>query len=221
MTSIIENPPGTTPGPAPRTPRPWWRKPLTWIIAGIAIVALGGASLAAYAVAGKTTAAPTPAATAPARPAPSSPSGSSAPSSPGVSQEQQLMAWFLATGEHSLMSISADASAVANDAQSLSGTSSTSTARLSADLAKLRHDIAVARANQPPNDYRGFRTHYDAALGHLDNSVADLQRVVTDVNSGDYSAAVADVQNANHEMEQWQSSLTQATDVLGVSTSTQ
>jgi len=65
MTTIIESPPGTTPGPGPGAPRPWWNKPLTWIITGIAIVALGGASLAAYAaVSGKTTAAPSPAATA-------------------------------------------------------------------------------------------------------------------------------------------------------------
>ena len=77
MTTIIERPPGTTPGPAPGAPRPWWKKPLTWIIAGIAFVALGGTGLAAYAaVSGTTTAAPQPAATAtakttqPASPAP-------------------------------------------------------------------------------------------------------------------------------------------------------
>jgi hypothetical protein len=69
MTTIIESPPGATPGPAPKAPRPWWKKPLTWIITGIAIVALGGASLAAYAaVSGATTAAPKPAATATAKP---------------------------------------------------------------------------------------------------------------------------------------------------------
>ncbi len=69
MTTIIESPPGTTPGPAPKAHRPWWKKPLTWIITGIAIVALGGASLAAYAaVSGTTTAAPKPAATATAKP---------------------------------------------------------------------------------------------------------------------------------------------------------
>ena len=77
MTTIIERPPGTTPGPAPGAPRPWWKKPLTWIIAGIAFVALGGTGLAAYAaVSDTTTAAPQPAATAtakttqPASPAP-------------------------------------------------------------------------------------------------------------------------------------------------------
>ena len=77
MTTIIESPPGTTPGPAPPAPRPWWKKPLTWIIAGIAFVALGGTGLAAYAaVSDTTTAAPQPAATAtakttqPASPAP-------------------------------------------------------------------------------------------------------------------------------------------------------
>ena len=64
MTTIIESPPGTTPGPAPPAPRPWWKKPLTWIITGIAIIAICGASLAAYAaVSGTTTAAPRPAAT--------------------------------------------------------------------------------------------------------------------------------------------------------------
>jgi hypothetical protein len=77
MATTIESPHGTTPGPAPRAPRPWWKKPLTWIIAGIAIVALGGTGLAAYAaVSGTTTPAPQPAATAtagtarPASPAP-------------------------------------------------------------------------------------------------------------------------------------------------------
>ena len=64
MTTIIESPPGTTPGPAPPAPRPWWKKPLTWIITGIAIIAICGASLAAYAaVSGTTTVAPRPAAT--------------------------------------------------------------------------------------------------------------------------------------------------------------
>ena len=64
-------------GTGTRAPRPWWKKPLTWIIAGIAFVALGGTGLAAYAaVSGTTTAAPQPAATAtakttqPASPAP-------------------------------------------------------------------------------------------------------------------------------------------------------
>jgi hypothetical protein len=71
-------------------------------------------------------------------------------------------------------------------------------------------------AGSKPNDYRGFRTHYNAALGHLDKSVADTQQVVTDVNSGNYGAAMTDAQQANHEMDQWQSSLTQATDVIEV-----
>ena len=80
MTTIIESPPGTAPGPAPGAPRPWWKKPLTWIIAGIAIVALGGTGLAAYAaVSGMTTAAPQPAATATAKPAqPASPAPTAA-----------------------------------------------------------------------------------------------------------------------------------------------
>jgi len=119
-----------------------------------------------------------------------------------------------------MMTIGSDESTVASHAQSLSNGSTTDTSQLSAGLAKLRQDIAAARADQPPNDYHGFRTHYNAALGHLDKSVAYMQQVMTDMNSGNYGAAVADAQQANHEMDQWQSSLTQATDVLGVSAST-
>jgi len=118
------------------------------------------------------------------------------------------------------MIIGSDESAVASRGQSVPNGSTTDTSQLSADLAKLRHDIAVARADQPPNNYRGFRTHYNAALDHLDKSAAYMQQLVTDVNSGNYGAAMADAQKANHEMDQWQSSLTQATDVLGASTST-
>ena len=119
-----------------------------------------------------------------------------------------------------LKTIGSDESVAASRAQSLSNGNAADTSQLSADLAKVRQDMAVARASQPPNDYHGFRTHYNAALGHLDKSVAYMQQVVTDVNSGNYGAAVADAQKANHEMDQWQSSLTQATDVLGVSAST-
>jgi len=131
------------------------------------------------------------------------------------------MSWFLPTGEHHLITIGSDESIVAGHAQSLSDGNAADTSQLSADLAKVRQDIAVARASQPPNDYHGFRTYYNAALGHLDKSVADMQQVVTDVNSGSYGAAMTDSQKANQEMEQWQSSLTKATDVLGVSTSMQ
>jgi hypothetical protein len=135
ITTIFESPPGTTPGPAPRTPRPWWKKPLTWIITGIAIVALGGASLAAYAtLSGKTAVAPKPASTAPARPVPSSPPGASAP----ASQEQQLMSWFLTTGERHLKTIGSDESIVASHAQSLSNGNAADTSQLSADLARVR-----------------------------------------------------------------------------------
>jgi hypothetical protein len=232
MTTIFESPPGTTPGPAPRTPTPWWKKPLTWIITSIAIVALGGASLAAYATwSGKTTVAPKPASAAPvrpapskpapSRPAPSSPPGASAPASPGISQEQQLMSWFLSTGERHLKTIGSDESIAASRAQSLSNGNAADTSQLSADLAKVRQDMAVAQASQPPNDYHGFRAYHNAALSHLDKSVTDMQQVVADVTSGNYSAAMTDSQQANQEMAQWQSSLTRATDVLGVSASMQ
>lgn len=199
MTTIIERPPGTTPGPAPWSPRPWWKKPLTWIIA---IVAFGGASLAAYAaVSGSTTATP-PAATAPATPSPASPAQ--------PSEYRQIMRWFLYRAEPDQTAIRNELTAVGKDALSLSSGSTTDTTQLSADLATLRHDITVAQADQPPSNYHGFRTDYNAALGHLGNMVADFQQAVTDINSGDYNAAMTDLAKAKTEADQFKTHMIKA-----------
>jgi hypothetical protein len=216
MASIIEQPPVTGPGPAPRARRPWYKHPLTYVVA---IMAMGGLALAGVTLATSTTPNSRPAATAPAKPA-QKPQTQAPTPSPGVSQAQQLQDWYTAKGQADVTAVASALTAVGRDEANLAADGnagkgiSGDVRQFNADIAAARQALAAAQRDVPPNDYHGFRTAYAAALGHLRAGVDDTQQIVTDISSGDYSVLPAAGQQASNEMNQASTYLNRAMNVL-------